>query len=63
MFTRRKMIRSSLFSLGMAAIPGLIDVKAASNSYGIVGRIAPELKVNYWIDKNGHESNFQLADN
>jgi thiol-disulfide isomerase/thioredoxin len=62
MLSRRNLIKSGLLSIGAMALPGLADVKAASSQYGIKGRIAPELKVDYWIDKNGQPTDFKLAD-
>ena len=35
---------------------------AASTGYGISGRLAPELQVDYWIDRNGDPTDFRLAD-
>lgn len=59
MFSRRDFMKSSL--LGLGAIPVLSDAQSNPN-YGIVGHYAPELKVEYWIDKNGDPTQFQLAD-
>lgn len=59
---RRNLIKSGLVSIAATAFPGLHSVKAASPNYGIEGRIAPELKVDYWIDKNGQSTDFKLAD-
>ena len=62
MLSRRNLIKSGLFSMGAIALNGLSGAKAASPQYGIEGRIAPELKVGYWIDKNGDATHFQLSD-
>ncbi len=62
MLSRRTLIKSSLWSLGMFGLSGALKTNAASSRYGITGRIAPELKVNYWIDKDGDPDNFILAD-
>ena len=35
---------------------------AATPDYGISGRAAPELQVDYWIDRDGQDSQFKLAD-
>lgn len=59
---RRSLIKSALLAIGTIAFPGLPGVKAASSQYGIEDQIAPELKVNYWIDKNGQPTDFKLAD-
>ena len=37
---------------GLAAAPG----------YGISGRAAPELQIDYWIDREGQDSHFKLAE-
>lgn len=34
---------------------------AASSDYGITGQVAPELRVDYWIDGNGDTTTFSLA--
>ncbi len=61
--TRRTVIKSGLLSsLGLFGLSAEIKVNAASSQYGITGRIAPELKVDYWIDKDGDSTNFKLAD-
>ena len=62
MFSRRKILRSSLAIGGMAML-GLDTATAASEGYGIVGQHAPELEVGYWIDRDGNSTaNFKLAD-
>lgn len=61
MLSRRNLLKSGLFSIGAIALPGLTGVKAAAQQYGIEGRFAPELKVDYWIDKNGEATDFKLA--
>lgn len=62
MITRRQMIKSSLLTLGALSISQSAKVLSASPRYGIVGQMAPELKVDYWIDQHGKESSFMLAD-
>lgn len=59
MTNRRQFIQSSLATLGSMALPLQLQ---ASNHYGIVGHQAPPLKVDFWIDKNGKETTFDLDD-
>lgn len=35
---------------------------ASASDYGIKGRIAPELDIDYWIDENGESTSFKLAE-
>lgn len=35
---------------------------ASASDYGIKGRIAPELEIDYWIDENGESTSFKLAE-
>ncbi len=63
MLTRRKLIKSSLLTLGALAMSKTPLLHAAPAGYGIVGRRAPELEVDYWIDEDGNPSSFSLADN
>lgn len=60
--TRRDMIKSSLLALGTAALNPSSLVQAGSPDYGIKGRLAPELQIGYWIDRNGESTSFRLAD-
>ena len=36
---------------------------AAKSDYGIEGQLAPEIKLDYWIDKNGKEGEFSVLAN
>lgn len=62
MFTRRQLIQSSLLTLGAFSMTQAARALPASNRYGITGQIAPELTVDYWIDKDGTETDFKIAD-
>jgi len=62
MISRRTMLKSGLVMLSTAALPAATPLLAMSNRYGIVGKHAPELKVDYWIDAKGNETQFRLAD-
>ncbi len=61
MLSRRSLIKSGLFTLGAMAMPGSSLLHAAPDGYGIVGYRAPELEVDYWIDKDGNPTSFSLA--
>ena len=60
--SRRSLIKSGLAALGSLSIPPALA--ATQQRYGIVGRPAPELKVDYWIDARGNEADkaFRLSD-
>ena len=54
--TRRKVL--------LAAASGLVMPKLLSaepKAYGIVGQLAPELKITHWIDVEGNPGEFTLA--
>lgn len=61
---RREIITSMA---AVAAIPNLLLPSLAgaaeSDKYGIRGQPAPEIKLNYWIDKDGKDSSFSVAEN
>ena len=61
MISRRSLIKSGLAVFSALSLP---TAMAASSHYGIVGKQAPELKVDYWIDARGDESenSFRLSD-
>ena len=62
MMTRRGVLQSGLFALATLALQRPRPAAAASRRHGIAGRSAPELNVDYWIDKNGEPASFRLAD-
>ena len=63
MISRRTLLKSGLVTLGAVALPTASLFAVASSRYGIVGRLAPELRVDYWIDANGDKTKpFKLAD-
>ena len=39
------------------------EAEAATSDYGIVGQLAPDLKLDYWIDKDGKASTFSVFAN
>jgi len=61
MMTRRQIIKSSLCAMGALSMTQTTTAIAAPNGYGIVGQTAPELKVNYWINKHGKKTDFKIA--
>jgi len=63
MLSRRNLIKSGLFTFGALAMSKTALLNAAPAGYGIVGRHAPELEVDYWIDEDGNPTSFSLADN
>jgi len=61
MVNRRDAIKMSL--LGLSSLALSHNVKAqAPTKYGIVGRKAPELTIDYWIDKDGKSTQFNVSD-
>ena len=62
MITRRRLIKSGLYTLAAAALSESKLANAASAGYEIKGRVAPELKVDYWIDQNGKSTDFKLSE-
>lgn len=61
MLTRRKLIKTGLFTLGAMTMSKPSLLMAAADGYGITGSMAPELDVDYWIDKDGKPTSFSLA--
>jgi thiol-disulfide isomerase/thioredoxin len=62
MVTRRKVVKYGLLAAATAMIQKPNLVQAAQSGYGITGRMAPELAIDYWIDRDGEDSRFTLAD-
>ncbi|MDJ0831925.1 MAG: redoxin domain-containing protein [Gammaproteobacteria bacterium] len=61
MFSRRTLLKSGLAAFSSLSLPSAL---ASAQGYGIAGKQAPELKVNYWIDTQGNETEdtFRLSD-
>ena len=59
--TRRDMLKYGLSAIGTAALFKSGMAAAAARDYGIVGKAAPELTIDYWIDENGEPTSFKLA--
>lgn len=59
---RRQLLKSAAAALGSAALLGSSPGGATRIDYGIKGRIAPELQVDYWIDRDGAPTSFHLSD-
>ena len=62
MVSRRKLLQYGVLTTGAASLQLTSTSSAASNGYGIQGRVAPELEIDYWIDAHGEDSAFRLAD-
>ncbi len=62
MITRRQILKTSLLSLGAFSMIRTTRAISAASEYGIVGQTAPELRIDYWIDKQGKKTSFKLAD-
>lgn len=61
MNTRRDFLKASLLSLGGVSLGHATPSFASSSGYGIVGQKAPELDIDYWIDKEGNPTRFRLS--
>ena len=62
MISRRGLLQASLVALGSSILSRPGFSLAADSNYGIKGQMAPELQVDYWIDRNGDSTSFKLAD-
>ncbi len=62
MTTRRGFLQYALLAAGAYGLGGPRLGAAASSEYGIVGRNAPEIELDYWIDADGKPTSFRLAD-
>lgn len=62
MTTRRDLLKKSLLGCAAAALSAPLSGLEAGSQYGIKGRRAPELQVDYWIDGSGAPTNFRLGD-
>lgn len=56
---RRRFITTAGLVLAGSSIPRQLMAKSASQ-YGIEGDLAPELDLQYWIDKNGEPGSFSI---
>ncbi|MEM7260174.1 MAG: TlpA disulfide reductase family protein [Pseudomonadota bacterium] len=57
---RRRVMAAGAGLLAAAAVP---EIRAQSRNYGIEGQAAPEIKLDYWIDKNGDPADFSVTEN
>ena len=62
MVSRRNLLKYGLVAAGSASLPWSAMLAAAPSGYGIQGRPAPELDIDFWIDASGQSSQFRLAD-
>ena len=56
---RRRFIAAIAASMAGSSFPELLTAQNNSQ-YGIVGQSAPELSLDYWIDKNGDPASFSV---
>ena len=61
MTTRRELVKLGLLAATGGLLTGPGAIQAAPSGYGISGREAPELNVDYWIDADGESSAFSLS--
>ncbi len=57
---RRNLLKAGAASAAAMLLPA--TAFAAKHSYGIVGRVAPELEISDWIDGDGKSTTFKLAE-
>jgi thiol-disulfide isomerase/thioredoxin len=62
MVTRRELLKFGALAATATIMQKPTMTAAAPPDYGIQGRIAPELEIEYWIDVNGDPTGFHLAD-
>jgi len=62
MISRRDILKTGLMGFGALSAINPSALNASSSRYGIVGQAAPELEIDYWIDKEGNPTRFKLAD-
>lgn len=60
--TRRELLKLGALAATATMMQTPTMAPAAPPGYGIEGRIAPELEIDYWIDRHGDSTHFQLAD-
>ncbi len=61
---RRFVTRSAMALAGSTFMLKSSGILAQSSSkYGILGSVAPEIILNYWIDKDGEPTSFSVMDN
>jgi len=58
--SRRKALAAMGGTLSAAYVPEL--VAQSSSRYGIEGQLAPEIILDYWIDKNGNPGSFSIME-
>lgn len=57
-FSRRRFVKSGLYGAAATCLP---LPALARRDYGIVGQSAPDLEIDYWIDRHGKPTRFDLA--
>jgi hypothetical protein len=61
MMTRRELLKLGALAATASVMQVPTQTAAAPPGYGIQGRLAPELEIDYWIDRNGDPAHFNLA--
>ena len=62
MISRRTLLRAGAALAGTSLLSNTLRLGAAPDDYGIQGRTAPELEIDYWIDATGQPTHFKLAE-
>ncbi len=61
---QRRRLLTAAGAGGLLALSGLQRVRAQNHrNYGIEGQSAPEIRLDYWIDKNGDATEFSVMEN
>ncbi|MBX2867779.1 MAG: peroxiredoxin family protein [Acidiferrobacterales bacterium] len=58
---RRTILKATGVGLAAASAIGSRAFAQSRSRYGIEGQLAPELELDYWIDKDGNPSDFSVA--
>jgi len=62
-YKRRTFLKQATAASAAAALsPALTTNAAAQQTRGIEGQLAPEIKIDYWIDANGEPGNFSVME-
>jgi thiol-disulfide isomerase/thioredoxin len=62
---RRRFLRSAAGGMAAVSLGGLALAagrSAVANQFGILDQMAPELQVDYWLDRNGAPSTFSIGE-
>ncbi len=59
---RRTIVKAAGLGMASSSILGSNAFAQSASGYGIEGQLAPELELDYWIDKDGNPSEFSVTD-